>query len=154
MRFGRFQRVIGFLILGAAGGAAALLWLAVAAGDPVRGAAPTEGTLFGDWKVFYDTQAPTLGVLVAAVALAVLFALALLRRQWRSWRARRRLAAAERSRAAASIPAAPSAAVTTSYSSSNSWTSRSRLYSTSSTIRIFMPWPPDALAARAPAIPA
>jgi uncharacterized membrane protein len=38
------------------------------------------------------------------VALAVLFALALLRRQWRSWRARRRLAAAERSRAAAAGP--------------------------------------------------
>ena len=74
MRFGRFQRVIGVLILGAAGGAAGLLWVAVAAGDPARGAAPTEGTLFGDVKVFYDTRAPSLGLLAAAVALAVLFA--------------------------------------------------------------------------------
>ena len=74
MRLGRFQGAIGFLILGASGGAAGLLWFAVAAGDPARAEAPTERTLFGEWQVFYDTQAPTPRVLLAAVALTVVFA--------------------------------------------------------------------------------
>ena len=73
MRLGVFQRAIGGVILGAAGGAAALLWFAVAAGGPAR-RAPTEGLLFGVWRVFYDTQAPAPRVMLAATALAFLLA--------------------------------------------------------------------------------
>ena len=74
MSIGRFHRAVGVVTLGAAGGAAALLWLAVAAAGPANGQAPTEGMLFGAWHIFYDTQAPTPRVTLAAVALAILFA--------------------------------------------------------------------------------
>ena len=80
---GRFERAIGFVILGVAAGAAALLWFAVAVGGPAPATPPTEGVLFGVWKVFYNTQAPTPRVMLAAAALALLFAagLALLERR-------------------------------------------------------------------------
>ena len=80
---GRLQRLVGLLILGSALGAAALLWIVLSASDPEKGTAPTEGLLFGAWKVLYDTDAPSYRVLVAAAALAVLFAagLALLERR-------------------------------------------------------------------------
>ncbi len=74
MRFGRFQRFIGLIILAVAAGAAALLWFAVAAGTPAPAKAPTEGILFGVWRIFYDTAAPAPRVLLAAAAMAVLFA--------------------------------------------------------------------------------
>ncbi|HWL97343.1 MAG TPA: glycosyltransferase family 2 protein [Nocardioidaceae bacterium] len=74
MRFGRFQRFIGLIILAAAAGAAALLWFAVAASSPAPAKAPTEGILFGVWRIFYDTQAPAPRVLLAAAAMAVLCA--------------------------------------------------------------------------------
>jgi cellulose synthase/poly-beta-1,6-N-acetylglucosamine synthase-like glycosyltransferase len=83
MHFGRFQRAIGFVILGAAGAAAALLWLAVAAGSPAPAVSPSQGVLFGAWKVLYDTEAPSPRVIAAAAALAILFAagIALLERR-------------------------------------------------------------------------
>lgn len=65
-------RTIGVVIALAAFGGAALLWFAVAADDPTIGEAPTQGFVFGIWRVFYDTQAPTLRVLLAAAALAIL----------------------------------------------------------------------------------
>ena len=74
MRFGRFQRAIGFVIIAAAAGAALLLWLAVAATDPAASEAPTEGVLFGVWDVLYDTQAPTPRAMLTAAGLALLFA--------------------------------------------------------------------------------
>ena len=69
-----FQRAIGFVILGLASGAAGLLWWAAAAAVPAAGVAPTEGILFGVWDVLYATEAPTLRVGLAAVALAALSA--------------------------------------------------------------------------------
>jgi len=70
---GKFQRAIGLVILGAAIGAAALLWAAVAAEGPASDKASAEVVL-GAWRVIYDTQAPTPRVLLAAVALAIMFA--------------------------------------------------------------------------------
>ncbi len=83
MRFGGFRRAIGLVILGSAAGAAALLWFTVASSDPAPSGAPREDTLFGTWHVFYDYQAPELRAIMAAGALAVLFAagLALLERR-------------------------------------------------------------------------
>jgi poly-beta-1,6-N-acetyl-D-glucosamine synthase len=82
MSFGRLHRAIGLVVLGCAGGAAALLWVTVSAAHPASTATPQKGTLFGSWQVFYDTQAPSVRALTAAAALAVLFAagLALLER--------------------------------------------------------------------------
>jgi cellulose synthase/poly-beta-1,6-N-acetylglucosamine synthase-like glycosyltransferase len=74
VRFGRFQRFIGLIVLAAAAGAAALLWFAVAASSPAPAKAPTEGILFGVWRIFYDTAGPAPRVLLAAAAMAVLCA--------------------------------------------------------------------------------
>jgi cellulose synthase/poly-beta-1,6-N-acetylglucosamine synthase-like glycosyltransferase len=74
VQLGKFQRAIGLVILGAAAGAAALLWSAVSAGRPAPTRAPSEGVVFGVWRVLYDTQAPAPRVLMAAAALAILFA--------------------------------------------------------------------------------
>ena len=71
---GRFQRLVGLVILGLAGGVAGLLWLAAAAAGPEAGVSPTEGILFGVWGVLYATEAPSPRVAIAAVALAVLSA--------------------------------------------------------------------------------
>jgi len=68
------NRAIGVLIAFIAVGAAALLWFAVAAGSPAETNTPTQGLLLGLWTVFYDTQAPSPRVLLAAVSLAVLVA--------------------------------------------------------------------------------
>jgi poly-beta-1,6-N-acetyl-D-glucosamine synthase len=68
------QRVVGLVVLGVAGAAAALLWVTVGAGIPEHEAAPTHATLFGLWDVFYDAQIPTPRVMLAAVSLAVLLA--------------------------------------------------------------------------------
>lgn len=73
MRF-NLQRVIGLAVLATAGGAAALLWLAVAQGDAASAQAPTVGSVFGGWEIFYDTQAPAPRTILAAAALAILFA--------------------------------------------------------------------------------
>jgi cellulose synthase/poly-beta-1,6-N-acetylglucosamine synthase-like glycosyltransferase len=83
MHFGRFERAIGLLILGVTSAAAAVLWFAVSAHGVPQGAPPTQGLLFGVWHVFYDTAAPSGRTMLAATALAVLFAagLALLERR-------------------------------------------------------------------------
>ncbi|MEJ7833865.1 MAG: glycosyltransferase family 2 protein [Nocardioides sp.] len=70
----RFQRAVGVLIFGSAMLGAALLWVAVAARSPVDGNRPSEGVLLGVWRVFYDTEAPTPAVILAAGGLALLFA--------------------------------------------------------------------------------
>ena len=76
MSFGRFQRFVGLVVLALAAGAAALLWFAVAARSPAPAKAPTEGILFGVWRIFYDTQAPSARVVLAAASMAVLCAAA------------------------------------------------------------------------------
>lgn len=75
MRIGTFQRAVGVIVIATAGlGAVLLLWLAVLAGGKSPEPAPTEGLLFGTWNVFYDTQLPSPRVMLAAAALAALFA--------------------------------------------------------------------------------
>ena len=87
-----FDRGVGIVIAAVAGGAAVLLWFAVAAVRPAAGDLPTQGLLLGVWKVLYDLAAPTPRVIVGAVALAFLFVagIAMLERRTSS-RARRSL---------------------------------------------------------------
>jgi cellulose synthase/poly-beta-1,6-N-acetylglucosamine synthase-like glycosyltransferase len=68
------QRSVGLAIIGTAALGAGALWLGVAAGDPEAGKSPSEGLLFGVWQVFYDTEMPAPGVLLAAVGVALLLA--------------------------------------------------------------------------------
>lgn len=74
MGVGRFHRAVGLVILAVAGGAAILLRLAVSASDPPSESTQSKGILFGVWNVVYDTVAPSSGIIVAAIALALLFA--------------------------------------------------------------------------------
>jgi cellulose synthase/poly-beta-1,6-N-acetylglucosamine synthase-like glycosyltransferase len=75
MAIARFHGPVGPVILGVATGAAVLLWVAVARGGPTSvGGEARDGIVFGVWHVLYDTQAPPTGVVVAAFALALLFA--------------------------------------------------------------------------------
>jgi biofilm PGA synthesis N-glycosyltransferase PgaC len=68
------QRSVGLAIIGTATLGAAALWAAVAAGHPRSGQPPTEGLLFGIWRVFYDAEMPSPRVLLAAVGVALLLA--------------------------------------------------------------------------------
>lgn len=67
-------RAVGLVVASVAGGAAALLWFAIASGKPPEGEVPVEGLILGVWNVFYDIQAPAPRVFLAAVALALLSA--------------------------------------------------------------------------------
>ncbi|MFD1211261.1 glycosyltransferase [Arthrobacter sp. GCM10027362] len=80
---GKFERAVGLVLTGMAAGAAGLLWFAVAAGSPAAAEAPTEGIVFGVWRVLYDTEAPSPRIILAAVAVALLLAagIALLERR-------------------------------------------------------------------------
>jgi hypothetical protein len=69
-----FHRTVGLIVLALAGGAGGLLWYAVSASDPASTPAPTEGLLFGIWRVFYNTQAPHPLNVAAAAAVAMLCA--------------------------------------------------------------------------------
>ena len=69
-----FQRIVGLLILGLALLAAVLLWLAVGSMDAPAQGHRREGLFLGVWQVLYDTEAPPYSVVLAAVALAVIFA--------------------------------------------------------------------------------
>ena len=73
---GKFSRAVGILILGSAVLGAALLWAAVALSSPAAGRSPSTGLFLGVWKVVYDTEAPSLRVMLAALGLALLFAAA------------------------------------------------------------------------------
>ena len=70
----RLQRGIGVVILGMTAGAATMLWLALTLSGPEVRRPPDEGVLFGVWEVFYDTQAPSVRVLLVAVSVALLLA--------------------------------------------------------------------------------
>ncbi|MBM6403269.1 glycosyltransferase family 2 protein [Phycicoccus sp. CSK15P-2] len=58
-----------------AAGAGVMLWFGLALSDPATRTPPQEGALFGVWRVLYDTQAPTVPLILVAVAIAVLLAL-------------------------------------------------------------------------------
>lgn len=72
---GTFARMIGLVIFGLAAIAGSVLLVAARAVGPQVEVAPTEGSLLGLWKVLYATEAPSVRVAVAAVALAALLAL-------------------------------------------------------------------------------
>jgi len=76
MRSQVFNRGVGLVVAAIAGGAAILLWIAVASDPPAQGNVPSTGAIFGVWQLLYDMQAPTPRVLLAAVSLAALFAAA------------------------------------------------------------------------------
>ena len=67
-------RSVGLVIAVLATSAAALLWWAVAAGNPPAEAAPFRYLIFGVLPVLYDPSRPALWTILGAIALAVLFA--------------------------------------------------------------------------------
>ena len=71
---GKFQRAVGLAIFGTAMLGALLLWASIAAGDPESGNRPAEGAILGVWRVFYDTDAPSIRVLLAATGVGLLLA--------------------------------------------------------------------------------
>lgn len=71
---GWLGRYIGLLIAGIALGGALVLWFLVAARSPTVDQSPESGTVFGVWRVSYDTQAPALTLVVGAIGLGLLFA--------------------------------------------------------------------------------
>ncbi|WP_235496844.1 glycosyltransferase family 2 protein [Leifsonia sp. Root4] len=75
MKKWNFSRWAGLSIAAIVSLAGVLLWFAVAAEvQDDGGAATSEGLLLGLWSVLYDTQAPSLSAMLAAVALALLLA--------------------------------------------------------------------------------
>jgi len=71
---GAFARLAGLTVFGLAAVAGTLLLITASAiGNPVQ-MAPMEGHLLGLWRVLYATEAPSVPVALAAVALAVLLA--------------------------------------------------------------------------------
>jgi cellulose synthase/poly-beta-1,6-N-acetylglucosamine synthase-like glycosyltransferase len=71
---GAFARAIGLIVFGLAVLAAALLMAAASLIGPQVEFDPQEGLLLGLWSVLYATEAPSVRVVVAAVALAALLA--------------------------------------------------------------------------------
>ncbi|MBC7442796.1 MAG: glycosyltransferase family 2 protein [Ramlibacter sp.] len=69
-----FSRTVGLIVAAIAGGAAVLLWFAIASTGPLDGPTSSIRGIRGVWGLFFDLQAPTARVLAAAVALAILFA--------------------------------------------------------------------------------
>jgi cellulose synthase/poly-beta-1,6-N-acetylglucosamine synthase-like glycosyltransferase len=79
---GSLQRSSGAFVAAVTLATAALLWFALAAAEK-DDEGPSEGVIFGVWHVFYDVQVPAVGVLVAAVAVALLAAAGLAFLEWR-----------------------------------------------------------------------
>ncbi|WP_435770832.1 glycosyltransferase family 2 protein [Nocardioides sp. SYSU DS0651] len=70
----RLQRYVGLLIICAALGGAVLVGWSVSGSAAGYADDPAQGVILGTWQFFYDTEVPTLGVLAAAVGLALLLA--------------------------------------------------------------------------------
>ncbi len=73
---GWLGRFVGLVIAGMSVGAALLLWAVVSAGAPTVTQAPRTGNLLGVWEVSYDTRAPALALVAAAIGLGLLLAAA------------------------------------------------------------------------------
>jgi poly-beta-1,6-N-acetyl-D-glucosamine synthase len=71
---GRFHRAIGLVVFGCAVLGAVLLGIAIALTSPGARSRPTDGVVFGVWKVVYSSEAPSPRVLLAAFGLALVFA--------------------------------------------------------------------------------
>ncbi len=70
------QRSVGLAIIGTATLGAGALWIGVSSRSARAAETPSEGVLFGVWRVFYDTELPSPNVLLAAVGVALLLAAA------------------------------------------------------------------------------
>lgn len=73
-RPGPFARWIGLVVFGLAAAGAALLLAAAGLVGPRVGLTPREGVVLGFWEILYADEAPSVRVMVAAVALAALLA--------------------------------------------------------------------------------
>jgi cellulose synthase/poly-beta-1,6-N-acetylglucosamine synthase-like glycosyltransferase len=73
---GSLGRYVGLTIGGIAIGAALLLWLVVSTRSPTVSRSARSGDVFGMWRVFYDTRAPALVLVLAAIGLGLIFAAA------------------------------------------------------------------------------
>lgn len=69
---GTFDRIVGIVIAAIVTAAAALLWLAVALNGPDTTIADSNDAVIGVWRVLYNSAAPDLSVILAAIALALL----------------------------------------------------------------------------------
>ncbi|MBT8161677.1 MULTISPECIES: glycosyltransferase [Arthrobacter] len=69
---GLFQRMVGIVIAVTVGGAAALLWFAIASTGNSAVESRAEGIVLGVWKVLYDSEAPEPRVILTAIAFALL----------------------------------------------------------------------------------
>jgi len=78
-----FSRWAGALIVLLVSAAAAVLWFAVAARAEASAHEPSQGVLLGIWQVLYDTQAPSVSVVLAAVAVALFMAAGIALLEWR-----------------------------------------------------------------------
>lgn len=68
------DRAVGVIVLLLAAAAGLMLWAALAFSEPQHRKPPDEGLLFDTWQILYDTQAPSLPVIVTAIAVALGFA--------------------------------------------------------------------------------
>ena len=66
------SRAVGVLIAMAVAGAATLLIFAVSTQNTLIQGPPAEGMLLGIWHIFYVSEAPSVPVMLAAVAIAIL----------------------------------------------------------------------------------
>jgi cellulose synthase/poly-beta-1,6-N-acetylglucosamine synthase-like glycosyltransferase len=69
---GIFQRLVGIVIAVTVGGAAALLWFAIASTGNSAVESRAEGIVLGVWSVLYDSVAPQPRVILTAIAFALL----------------------------------------------------------------------------------
>lgn len=69
---GKLDRVVGLVIAAIVLAAAGLLWLAVAAQGPDTSIDESQDAVIGVWSVLYNSEAPETGVILAAIALALL----------------------------------------------------------------------------------
>lgn len=70
----RMDRAVGVVVLTLALAAGAMLWTGLALSSPGTRTPPEEGVLFHTWRFLYDTQAPPVGVILVAGAVALFLA--------------------------------------------------------------------------------
>ncbi|MGJ6981409.1 glycosyltransferase family 2 protein [Aestuariimicrobium soli] len=66
------NRGVGLVVIGIALAVGALVWIGLALSSPTLREAPDSRLLFGIWRIFYANQAPAVGVILAAIAIALL----------------------------------------------------------------------------------
>jgi cellulose synthase/poly-beta-1,6-N-acetylglucosamine synthase-like glycosyltransferase len=69
---GKLDRIVGLVIVGVVTAAATLLWVAVAANGPDSTITEPNDAVIGLWSVLYNSDAPEVSIILAAIALALL----------------------------------------------------------------------------------